>query len=215
MESLEIKEAERLAANFSRIAEHPWAAIEEGLIWTLDSSNLREPIRKFPASPWLREVTDIWMKERLTAWPKSRRMMMTWLMSWNHLWLGMFHEGANVYVQSETEIKSNMVIQYMEFMYKHIPQEDYPLAKLKHGRALWCSMEFPGLYSKITGVAQGKNQLRGPTASAVLCDEIAFWPQGSDSLGALKPTIEGGGRVTLVSSFQAGFYRDVCFDVQK
>ena len=208
-------EMDRLVRNVARIASHPWAAIEDQLIYTLDSTNLREPIRKMPNEPWLREVTEIWMREPLTVWPKSRRMKMSWLMSWNHLWLGMFHEGARVYVQSETEIKSNELIQRMEFMYKHFPLNDYPLPKLRHNRALWCLMDFPLLYSQILGVAQGANQLRQYTATAVLADEIAFWEKGAESIGAFKPTIEGGGKVTLISSFQAGFFRDLCFDVQK
>jgi hypothetical protein len=206
------KEADRLIRNMERITEHPWAAIEEGWVWTLDEVDLRSPIKQFPNESWLREVTEIWFKESLTAWPKSRRMKMSWVMVWNHLWLAAFHEGAKVAFQSETEKKSNILIQRAEFIYKHLPQQELLLPKLKGGRAMWCSMEWPGLYSKIEGFAEGANQLRGDTFTGVLADEIAFWPKGRASLGGFKPTTEGGGKVTLVSSALAGFWRDLCYD---
>lgn len=205
-------EWDRRLRNMELITEHPWAAIEEGWVWTLDAVDLRTPIKQFPNEPWLREVTEIWLKEPLTAWPKTRRMKMSWVMSWNHLWLAAFHEGAQVYFQSETEDKSNHLITGCEFMWKHLPQEELVLPKLKGGRSFWCVMEWPGIYSAIRGCAQGPNQLRGPTATAVFADEIAFWPQGRASLGAFKPTAEGGGKVTLVSSALGGFWKDLCFD---
>lgn len=206
------KIADKLLSNMEAITEHPWCAIEMGWLWTLDEVDLRSPIKQFPNEPWLREITEIWMKEPLTAFPKSRRMKMSWLMVWNHLWLAMFHEGANVAFQSETEKKSNKLIQRAEFLYKHFPPGELILPKLKMGRAMWCLMEWPGLYSKIEGFAEGPNQLRGDTFSGVLADEIGFWPKGRESLGGFKPTAEGGGKVTLVSSAKAGFWKDLCFD---
>lgn len=206
-------EADRLIRNMERMLESPWAAVEEGWIWSLDEVDLRAPIKKFPPEPWLREVTEIWMREPLTAWPKSRRMKMSWIMVWNHLWLAMFHEGAKVAVQSETEKKSNLLIQRAEFIYKHMPPGELVLPKLKMNRAMWCLMEWPGMYSKMEGFAEGPNQLRGDTFTGVLCDEVAFWPRGRESLGALKPTTEGGGKVTLLSSANGGFFKDLVFDV--
>ena len=195
-----------------RITEHPWAAIEEGWVWSLDEVDLRKPIKQFPPEPWLREVVEIWMKEPLTAWPKSRRMKMSWIFTWCFTWLAAFHEGAKVAIQSETEKKSNKLILRAEFMFKHLPPTELVLPKLKGGRAMWCSMEWPGLYAKMEGFAEGANQLRGDTYTGVLADEIGFWPKGRESLGGFKPTTEGGGKVTLVSSAASGFWKDVAFD---
>lgn len=205
--------ADRIVANMKRVMEHPWAAIEDGYVWTLDASNLSSPIRQFPkGETYLRECTEIWLQERLTAWPKSRRMMFSWLMTWNHLWLGMFHEGAAVYFQSETEKKSDELVGRADFIRQHMPAEELVLPKLKGNRKTWCAMEWPGIYSCLLGVAQGANQLRGPTASALLFDEVAFWEKCRESITAAKPTIEGGGRITLISSANPGYFKDICFD---
>lgn len=207
------KEADRIIANMKRTMSHPWSAIEDGYVWTLDGVDMNSPIKQFPrGDTYLRDCTEIWMQEKLTAWPKSRRMMFSWLMVWNHLWLAMFHEGASVYFQSETEKKSDELLDRAEFIRSHMPRQDLILPKLKQDRKTYCKMEWPGLYSQIIGVAQGANQLRGPTATALLFDEVAFWEKCRESITGAKPTIEGGGRITLISSAYPGYFKDICFD---
>ena len=206
------KEADRLIANMSTVMEHPWAAVEMGWIYTLDPKNLREPIRRLPNHPWLRELSDIWTKESLLAIVKSRQMITTWTMDWCHLWLAMFHPGAVVFIQSDVESKSDEQIQRCEFIYNSIPKGELVLPKLKNGRATWCYMGFPGLMSYIRGIAQGPNQLRQLSASAVFMDEAAFWEKGRESFAATKPTIEGGGKVTIQCTANPGWFRDICMD---
>jgi hypothetical protein len=210
------KRADDIITRVKRYREHPWAAIEDGIVWTLDSVKLFDPkgvIKPFPKHTYLRECTDIWLTHQLTAWPKSRRMVLSWLMIWNHLWLGMFHPGAHVYMQSINEQNANdELIARAGFIYDHIPESAFPKPRLKQGKVMWCLMEFPKIYSFLKGVPQGANQLRGPTASAVLMDEAAFWEHGRESFGSTKPATEGGGRVTVISSMQRGWYRDLCFD---
>ena len=76
------KEADRLMENMKRTMEHPWSAINDGYVWTLDGVDLRSPIKQFPKLDYLKEATNWWMKERLIAFPKSRRMMMSWMATW-------------------------------------------------------------------------------------------------------------------------------------
>lgn len=210
--------ADAIIARMQRYREHPWAAIEDGIIWTLDSAKLSDPrgvIKPFPQHPWLREMTDEWLKADppLFACPKSRRMTMSWLAIWWHLWLTMFFIGSHVYCQSLNEqLANDEIIERAGFIYNHIPDSAFPKPRLKHDRVSWCLISFPKLYSFMRGVPQGANQLRGPTATAVLMDEAAFWEKGRESFGATKPATEGGGRVTVISSAQLGWYRDLCFD---
>ena len=209
------RRADDIVARVMRLRESPWAAIDEGIVWTLDSAKLSDPagvIKRFPKESWLREATEFWLANPLTAWPKSRRMKMSWLSVWWHLWLGMFYPGAHVYLQSENEEKSNELIERAGFIYNHIPDEAFPRPKLKNGKVLYCHMGFPQLYSFLQGVPQGANQLRGPTASAVMLDEAAFWEHGRASFAATRPCTEGGGRVTVISSAQNGWFRDLCYD---
>ena len=206
------KAADRIIANMQRTMEHPWSAVEDGYVFTLDPKNLREPIRRLPNHPWLRTVANIWMKENLLAIVKSRQMITTWTMDWCHLWLAMFHPGAAVFIQSDVEVKSDEQIQRCEFIYRNIPQGELVLPKLKNGRATWCYMGFPGLQAYMRGIAQGANQLRQLAASAVLMDEAGFWEKGRESFAATKPTVEGGGKVTIMCSANPGWFRDICMD---
>ena len=59
----------------------------------------------------------------------------------------------------------------------------------------------------VKGIAQGPDQLRQYTASAILCDEMAFWDKAEQTWGALKPTVQGGGQVTMISSAGPGFFQ--------
>lgn len=191
---------------------HPWAMIEDGMIWTLDPHDFQTPIKKFPNESWLREIAELWMKEHLLAVRKSRQLMMTWLIVYLNWWLGTFHEGAAVFLQSENETKSNELVQRCEFIYNHVPDSEMLKPKIKQGRALWCLIDYPSLHSYIKGIPQGQNQLRQYCDSSVMMDEAAFWEHGRASFMATKPTIDGGGRVTIVSSSRKGWFRDLCFD---
>lgn len=210
------KSADAIIERIKSLRSHPWYAIESGLIWTLDSARLSDPagvIKKLPPEPWMREITELWLKSSLFACPKSRRMKMSWHAIWWHLWLTMFYPGAHVYCQSLNEDKADEeIIQRAGFIYNNIPAVAFPKPRLKNDKISFCNISFPKLYSFMKGIPQGANQLRGPTASAVLLDEAAFWEKGRESFGATKPCTEGGGRVTLISSAQLGWYRDVCFD---
>ena len=189
---------------------NPWAMIEDGAIWTLDSTNLVDPIRKFPNWPWLQYIAGKWMDEPLMAVVKSRRMTVTWLMVFLHLWMAMFREGASVFFVCDKEEKSDIMLDMAEFIYKYIPDDMMLKSRMKRS---YCWLEFPGLNSYIKGVAIGADQLRLFTATAILADEFAFWERARETFMASKPTIEGGGKFTAISSPQVGFFKDVCFDL--
>ncbi len=212
------KEADEFISRTREVMEHPWVAIERGLVWTLDSTDLFKPIKKFPADPWLRDLTEEWLRADppLVATPKTRRMMLSWLFVWLHQHIAMFRPGAHVYLQSETETKSNELVERAGFIYDHIPPGVIALPEVTRGQGgrstTWCKMNFPGIYSFLQGIPQGANQLRQYTASAVMMDEASFWEKGRESFGATKPTSEGGGRITIVSSAQNSWFKDLVFD---
>ncbi|KKK59668.1 hypothetical protein LCGC14_3032120, partial [marine sediment metagenome] len=95
-------------------------------------------------------------------------------------------------------------------IYNHIPDNMVLKPKMK---PTYCKMDFPGLNSYMLGVPQGANQLRQFTATAILADEFAFWERARETFMASKPTIDGGGKFTAISSPQEGFFKDICFDL--
>jgi len=148
-------------------------------------------------------VVQAWQQESLLAIVKSRRMVITWLMCALHLWLAMFHQGRAVFLVSKKEEDSDELVKRCQFIYEHIPESVLPAKPMMQSR--YCYLGFAGLDSWIKGVPQGADQLRQHTASAIMCDEFAFWPLARETYEAAKPTIEGGGKLTIVSSVGPGF----------
>ncbi|HHT9145259.1 MAG TPA: hypothetical protein ACFYD4_06190 [Candidatus Wunengus sp. YC61] len=157
---------------------------------------------------YLRDLAWLFLNERLLLIEKSRQMMITWFMVAAHLWDAMFHQGRRIAFQSKKEADANNLIDRAKFIYNHLP--DF----LKQGdcRAdpfAYCKLQFSHLNSIIQGIPQGPEQLRQYTNSRVFMDEAAFQEQAEEAFIAMKPTIVGGGSVTMVSSsnFKNFFYR--------
>ena len=202
-------EAEESVDRAIKWSKDPYAWIEDGAIYTLDQTDYQTPTKQYPKEPWIKELTSLWLEHPLFACPKSRRMKITWWAVINHLWLAMFRQGQAIYFQSDKEEKSDELVRRAEFIYDHLPLPDAVKPKKK---AKYCRLEFPELHSFIQGVPQGATQLRQFTSSAIMLDEFAFWMTAKESFYATKPTIDGGGRITIVSSAQDGFFRDLSMD---
>ena len=145
--------AKTVAANMRRWHADPWAMIEDGQIYTLDQVDFDNPVKKFPAHPWLEKITREWQGSKLIAIPKSRRMMITWLTVYLHLWLAMWHPGVAAFFVSESERKSEDMVKKAEFMFRHIPDDVMLKPKVKTRQ---CLIEFPGLDCFIRGLPDGE-----------------------------------------------------------
>ena len=194
---------------WARWRDNPWLFILE-CITTIDEADKKE--KKFPDKPYLSYLVDVWLREPLLAIPKSRRMMATWLFLALHLWAALFHEHSAIFVQSKKEQDSAFLVggKRMEFMYHRLlrdfPNHKWPSMTCKLGPPL---MNFSN-GSWVMGIGQGADQLRQYTASYVMLDEAAFWENFRSSFGALKPIIDGGGRIVIISSTDAGPFDDLC-----
>ncbi len=186
---------------------HPWAFIRDAC-WTIDEAD-EGTVKRFPDLPYLRHICEVWGRYKMLAIPKSRRMMLTWIMLALHLHLALFTPRSAIFVQSKKEGDSDYLIgdSRMFFMYSNLPEwlraYGLPTARYKE-----CNIKFSN-GSQITAIAQGPGQLRQYTATAVMCDEIAFWDRAGDTWRALRPVVQGGGRVTLLSSASPGFFEVV------
>lgn len=205
-----VTQAQKIAHNMEVYFDNPWAMIEDGHVWTLDEADKLNPVKAFPNDPWLQWVAWKWMNEDLIALFKSRRMMISWLFIFLHLWAVMFLEGRSVFFVSDKEEKSDELIDRVEFIYNHIPDDIILKPRIKR---TYCHFEVPGLNNYILGVAQGARQLAQYTASFLFFDEFAHWERARETFMAAKPTIDGGGKVTLVSSPKEGFFKEICFDL--
>ena len=188
-------------------AKNPWAFVRDAC-WTQDEADAGA-IKRFPDLPYLAHTCRVWRKYPLLAVPKSRRMMLTWLMLALHLHLALFSPRSAIFIQSKKADDSDYLLgdNRMLVMYNHLPGwlKEYGLPTVRH-------KEYNLTFSNgsiVRGIAQGADQLRQYTATAVLCDEIAFWERAGETWRSLRPVTQGGGKVTLVSSASPGFFEVV------
>ena len=188
-------------------AHDVWAFVRD-CCFTVDEAD-GGSIKQFPDLPYLKKVCDVWSTHKLLAIPKSRRMMLTWVMLACHLHLALFTPNSAIFVQSKKSDDSDYLLgdNRMLFIYKHLPGwlHDYGLPTVRRTQYL---LKFSN-GSIIKGIAQGPDQLRQYTATAIMCDEIAFWEQAYQTWRAIRPVLQGGGRATLISSAAPGFFADV------
>lgn len=188
-------------------AEHPWEFIRDNML-TIDEADAGKT-KSFPDLPYLRMVCETWQREKLLAIPKSRRMMLTWIMLALHLHLALFNPNAAIFVQSKKSEDSYYLLgdNRLMFLYRSLPKWMFeyglPTVSTKQGYLNFSNG------AMIKGIAQGPDQLRQYTATAIMCDECAFWEQAETTWRAIRPVLQGGGRATLISSAGPGFFARV------
>ncbi len=209
-----VKQQIRMRAHY---AANPWDFLTQCVI-TLDPVSSDNPIKPFPSYlEYLKFLCFLWLKERLIAIPKSRRMVCSWNFISLYLHDTIFNPGRFNGFVSKKEDDAGELIGRAEFIYKKIPEWRVPralLPALKNGKMSKQppTMEFEEINSKIQGFPQGADQLRQFTLSGILGDECAFWEEAQSFYSASKPTLDGGGRMTLISSRSPGFFKKIVFD---
>ena len=64
----------------------------------------------------------------------------------------------------------------------------------------YCMMEFLHNKSRIIGLSQNPDDVKGYTASNIFSDEVAAQERARETFVAMKPTLDGGGRYIAVST---------------
>jgi len=195
-----------LLENLDKYVDDCWGFLT-GSLYTMDSVDLEQPVKRFPDWPYLKALVDLWLHEQIVIVWKPRRMVITWTMLSCQLWLAMLRPFVRSYVGAKKAEDSDALLDNIRFMYEHIPLSVFPvLPKATKTENL---IDFPGINSKIIGVPQGGEQLRQHTATSVFYDEFAFWEEAQASWQATLPTLVGGGKICVVSTTAAGFFEDL------
>ncbi len=205
-----------IALNYQRYRDNPYAFLTE-CVFTLDQVDQKDPIKLFPDKEYLELYVSIWMRCKLLAVPKSRRMTMSWTNIALFLWDAIFHKGRFMAFVSKKEEHAGELVERAEYIFKRIPHDKIPpdmLPRIKNNQMTKKPpvLEFPDINSKIQGFPMGADQLRQFTFSGILGDEAAFWPEARQFYSASKPTLDGGGRMSLISSAAPGFFKKIVFD---
>ena len=213
-----------------------WAWVTE-CVTTIDELDPQNPIKPFPVGVCLRcqrylghpdggrcpgcggEETPLRYLELITRqWqsgepsllvvPKARRMRMTWLAISLQVWLCWTRRHQNAFVVSSKEEKSGEIVDRARGIIARLPWDRMVKFTVQH-RNTPPEIRFPN-GSKIMGIPEGADQLRQYTASSILADEFGTWEYPRAAYAGMRPTIEGGGRLLIVSSAYPGFFREVC-----
>jgi hypothetical protein len=223
-------------AHRRRYAKDPWAWLTE-CVTTIDELDPAQPVKPFPVAAcracarylgaaegaacgrcggptaplaYLRHLAESWHRAEppLLLIPKARRMLLTWLFTALHAWLAWRQPYAKLFFVSSKEDKSAELLDRAHGILERLPPErctplrlhrtlSPPLLQLDNGAMLF-------------GVAEGAEQLRQYTATAILADEIGTWQWPRAAYTAFKPCVDGGGRLTLLSSAYPGFWAELC-----
>lgn len=177
---------------------------------TQDEHDHEHPFAPLPFlyKPWMWEVAWMWFNEHKLFIKKSRQMMVTWLILACELWNVQYSRGQRIAIQSKKEEDADNLLQRMWTIYEHQPI----WLKQEGADAVFCELRFPQMQSVVMGVAQGPHQLRQYTFSRIFSDELGFQDNAKDAYGASKPTVDGGGYYTAVSSAIPGFFEDMWND---
>lgn len=207
-----------VAAKWEKWTANPHSWLTD-CCWTIDEAR-QGSIRRFPTkdeAPYIPVIVDRWMKYQILAVPKSRRMLMTWTFLSLHLWAALFHDRVAVFIQSKKAEDSEFLLgrERLLGVYDRLPPE-YPwprIARVIRGKKGYSQIYFSN-GSYIFGIAEGPDQLRQYTASYIYCTEIAFWQRPRTTWRAMKPTLEGGGKVAIDSTAGPGFFEEICYGME-
>lgn len=202
---------------YDNYAKSPWLFLTD-CVFTKDEVDQENPIKIFPSYlDYLKFLGTLWETEKLLAIPKSRRMTCSWGFISLFTHDALFNSNRFHAFVSKKEDDAGDLVGRAEHIYNHIPEWRIPralLPKIVNGKMTRQPpmLRFEENGSKIQGIAMGADQLRQFTLSGILGDECAFWPDAQKFYSASKPTLDGGGRMVLISSRSPGFFKKIVFD---
>lgn len=149
---------------------------------------------------WPAQVRVMWalMTTRLVIVLKARQLGISWICCSYALWLCLFHPGKVVLLFSKSLDDATELLRRIKALYDRLPD--------------WMRQALPAITksnteqlvfangSRVESESTGKQSGRGKTASLVMLDEAAFQMWADTLYTALKPTIDGGGQLIVIST---------------
>lgn len=169
----------------------------------------KNPIRQFPDKDYFKEFTKVLMTHDKILVPKSRQIMISWIMCAYTLWHSQFNVGRFAMVQSKKEGDANRLLDRIFVMWQNQPAF---LKEPNIAKQIENEISFKQKMSYIIALAQGSDQARMNTASLIFIDEGAFIPALRDVLTAAKPTTDGGAQIVIVSTANPGYFCSLVHD---
>jgi hypothetical protein len=184
----------------------------QGFVYTLDEHDPETPLKRYPNKEYLWHVVFEWFHNKKFVCAKSRQLMISWTMIALHEWEIKSRKGALNFFVNKKEQDAMEMIRRGKVIYHALPTEFKTLRPLKLPES-GKEFEIKGTLSRIKAIPQGGDVLRLYTATSILMDEAAFQEQAEESYTAAKPTISGGGRISMISTANGkNFFYDIYSD---
>src|SRR5512142_2943726 len=140
-------------------------------------------------------VLDRMAEERLRCVLKARQLGLSWLVLGYGLWLLLFRPAATVLLFSKRDDEAvNLLSFRMRGMYQRLPRWLQCQAELKGAAHEW------RLSNGSAALAFPTTGGRPYTATLAVVDEANYAPDLDALLNAVKPTVDAGGQLILVST---------------
>lgn len=138
------------------------------------------------------------MLERLIVILKARQLGISWLCCAYALWLCMFERGRLVLLFSQGEDEAKELLRKVIVLYERLPEwlrTKCPLVQEPNSSIIeWVNR------SRVESLPSTQKAGRSRTASLIILDECAFILYAKQLFGAVKPTIDGGGKMIVLST---------------
>lgn len=168
--------------------------------WIDDSQGHGEGGGTMPFHLWPAQVQVAWqfMLQRLVLILKARQLGISWLCCGYALWLCLFQPGKVVLLFSKGQAEANELLRRIKVLYARLPpwmRDALPAVARDN------STEFGFANgSRVQSLPATESAGRSLTASLVILDEAAFLQFADALYTALKPTIDAGGQLIILST---------------
>lgn len=153
-----------------------------------------------PFHLWPAQAGVMWalMTRRLIIILKARQLGISWICCWYALWLCLWQDGKVVLLFSKGQAEANELLRRIKDLYDRLPDwmraAGPALAKDNTEELVWANG------SRVRSLPASQGAGRGHTASLVILDEAAFLQFADQLYTALKPTIDAGGQLVIIST---------------
>lgn len=152
----------------------------------------------FALWPAQRDLLGAIHAERLLLILKARQLGISWLCCAYALWLCVFRANRVVLIFSKSQDEANELTRRVSVMYHRLGAELRsalpPLVKDNTEGIEWANG------SRIMAMPATKSSGRTFTASLIIADEFAYMLWAADLYTSIKPTIDGGGKMLILST---------------
>ena len=147
--------------------------------------------------PHLMKFARLLENERLINVLKARQVGISWTISAYVVWLFLFRSGAQIMELSKGELEAQDLLSKAKFIYKSLPPIWLEVIGQDSGGSFTVKGEGG---SRIVALPSTEDAGRGPAVTLVVQDEAEFHKYMDKNYLAVKPTIDAGGQMIMVST---------------